>query len=973
MKMYYFILTLFFCSISFAQNSISGSVKDSKNEPIPGANIQVVGDAAGTVSDANGDFSLKTSKKLPFSIEISSVGFATQTVQVTSNNQKISTTLESEDTKLDEIVVSASRAPERVRESPVTIERMTVRDIKKSASPTFYDGLENLKEVHMNTSSMSFKSINTRGFATVANSRFMQLVDGMDNSSPLLNFVLGNLIGISEIDVQNVELLPGASSALYGANAFNGILFMTSKSPFTHQGVSAYVKYGQTNQEAAGTNDYYDYGIRLAKAFTPHFAMKANFTFLKATDWYATDYQDLSAPGRDRSHHNYNGLNVYGDEVSTNIKSVAQGLLNAGAISPAQFTVFNAILPNENVSRTGYNEIDLTDNKVRNAKIDYSLHFRPWATTDTWAKDIEIIAQSKFGFGNTVYQGANRYYLNNFFMQQHKLEVMGKNFFVRGYFTTEDGGKSYDMRFTGININRVWKPDATWFGQYAGAYVTSTLGGATPAQAHAAARGVADTGMLMPGTDAFKAAFNQVIADPDVLTGSKLVDNSKIYHGDANYNFRDLLKFAEIQVGGSYRLYDLNSFGRIYTDKDGGIEYDEYGVYTQIQKKFMDDRLKFTGSVRYDKSQNFDGSFSPRVSLVYSAGAQKNHNFRGSFQTGFRNPTTQDQYIGFNVGNAVLVGSAPDNLTRFSETRGGGGNNGTISATGQGILTLNGAPSTTTVVLNGNNAYFNSYSAASVQAFAAFAAANPTNLQGAAALLRRTNVNYVKPETVKAFELGYRGQYKNFSYDINGYYNIYNDFIGNLTVLAPYYGTATDGITLSGPGGTPNPTVSSEQSIIAIANGDTRAYQLYTNTDVEIKSLGFGVGASQKLPYNFEISANYNYAQFDFDQDKDPTFEAGFNTPKHRVKGSIGNEKVFKNLGFNFSVRWTDEYLWESSFADGIIAEATVIDAQLNYSIPSIKSMIKVGATNLGGNEYMQVLGAGAIGQQYFASFTINP
>ncbi len=136
--------------------------------------------------------------------------------------------------------------------------------LKNTASPTFYDGLENLKEVQMNTSSMSFKSINTRGFATVANTRFMQLVDGMDNSSPLLNFVLGNLIGVSEIDVQSVELFPGASSALYGANAFNGILFMNSKSPFTSQGITAYAKYGQTSQKAAGTNDYIDYGIRMA-------------------------------------------------------------------------------------------------------------------------------------------------------------------------------------------------------------------------------------------------------------------------------------------------------------------------------------------------------------------------------------------------------------------------------------------------------------------------------------------------------------------------------------------------------------------------------------------------------------------------------------------------------------------------------------------------------------------------------------
>ena len=417
---------------------------------------------------------------------------------------------------------------------------------------------------------------------------------------------------------------------------------MNSKSPFTSEGVTAYAKLGQTSQKAAGNNLYYDYGIRVAKAFSKHFAAKANFTFMNGTDWYATDYDDYTNPGRDRSHHNYNGLNVYGDEVSTNIRDVGTALVNLGVISPAQASV----LPNYNVSRTGYNETDLTDNKVQNAKIDFSLHFKPFAN------DFEIIWQSKFGFGNTVYQGANRYYLNGFFMQQHKLELKGKNFFVRGYTTTEDGGKSYDMLFTGINVNRTWKSDSTWFGQYAGAYIQNTLlAGATPEQAHAAARIVADTGRFLPGSAEFLNAFNNVTSDASVLTGSKLVDNSRIYHSDANYNFKDIIKFAEIQVGGSYRLYELNSGGRIYTDADSQINYTDYGAYTQLQKKFLEDRLKFTGSVRYDKSKNFDGNVSPRISLVYSAGEQKNHNFRGSFQTGFRNPTTQDQYIGFNVGN----------------------------------------------------------------------------------------------------------------------------------------------------------------------------------------------------------------------------------------------------------------------------------------------------------------------------------
>jgi hypothetical protein len=101
---------------------------------------------------------------------------------------------------------------------------------------------------------------------------------------------------------------------------------------------------------------------------------------------------------------------------------------------------FNSIPPNYNVSRTGYNEVDLTDNKASNTKIDFfsSLHLN----------DVEVIG--KFGFGNAVYQGANRYYLNNF-MQQHKLEIKGKTFHKRLHHS-EDGGNSYDMLFTGILI-----------------------------------------------------------------------------------------------------------------------------------------------------------------------------------------------------------------------------------------------------------------------------------------------------------------------------------------------------------------------------------------------------------------------------------------------------------------------------------------------------------------------------------------
>jgi hypothetical protein len=121
------------------------------------------------------------------------------------------------------------------------------------------------------------------------------------------------------------------------------------------------------------------------------------------------------------------------------------------------------------------------------------------------------------------------------------------------------------------------------------------------------------------------------------------------------------------------------------------------------------------------------------------------------------------------------------------------------------------------------------------------------------------------------------------------------------------------------------------------------------------------------------LGVNYNYAEFNFNQEEDPSFVAGFNTPKHRVKASIGNAKLFENFGFNINARYNTEYLWQSSFADGIVPENTVLDAQINYGFPKLKSVLKVGATNIGGKDYIQVIGAGAIGQQWFASWTINP
>jgi len=927
-------LLLFLCAFTYAQTTVNGTVTDDSGQPLPGANVIVVGASIGAITDFDGKYILTYNQEPPFSIQVSSVGFETSTKEVTTNPQTIDFSLV-EGNFLDEVVISASRTPERIFESPVTVERFGISDIKNTASADFYDGLENLKGVDVNTNSLTFKSINTRGFATFANNRFMQLVDGMDNSTPALNFPIGNLVGMVETDVQSVELLPGASSALYGANAFNGILFMRSKNPFDRQGISASLKRGITSQEAAGDNAYTDVGVRMAHKFSDKFAAKVNFGWLQGTDWAANSVEDKNSDGGTRaSNLNYSGVNVYGDEVAFDIKNVA--VLLESEINPATGNPYlpagaNALVPSEIVSRIGYNEADLTNYNAESIKADWGLYYRPFED------DFEISYVGKYGTGTTIYQGLNRYNIDNFSQQQHKLEVKNNNFFLRGYVVSDKAGDSYDMLVTGVQILNEWKPHLNYFAEYVGAYFQSTLGGATTDQAHGLARAQAESGRYEPGTPQYQAAFNRSTNDPNLITGSKFQDASKYYHADGNYNFSHLTDVADIQVGGSFRQYNLNSGGTIYTDtpENGPINYSEFGIYTQIQKnlELNDDlELKLTGSVRYDKSEFFKGFVSPRLSAGLTV--NQNHNIRASVQTGFRNPTTQDLFIGLDSGQGFLVGSSPDNLERWSRPL-------DVSGAGQ----LLGQPAT--ITQTGAAPYTNSYTGSSLEDFAA---------TGDPSVLKVANPDLVKPEQVTSAEVGYRGKLDKVIVDMSVYYNSYKDFISQQRVASPLYGTAGDG----------------GLSVLAIVNRDFQGYSAYTNAEAKVNSYGASIGLSTKVFGDFDLGGSYTYSKLDFDNDKYPNFVTNFNTPEHKFKASFGNTELFKNFGFNIAYRFSDDYYWEATFGDGLVPEYHVLDAQISLKVPSFKSTIKVGATNLTGEEYFTAFGTGRIGSMYYVSWTIN-
>jgi len=960
------------CAINIAaqaQNiTVSGTVKDRQSkEGLAGVSITIKGQSGGTASSGDGSFSFTTTAKVPFTLVASYVGYGTVERQVTGNTSGINIEMEAVVVLGGDVVVSASRTPERILESPVSIERMSAASIREIATPSFYDALNNMKGVESSMQSLTFKSINTRGFNSNGNTRFNQYIDGMDNQAPGLNFSVGNIVGITELDIDNVELLPGASSALYGAGGINGTLLMTSKDPFKYQGASFQYKTGinHVNDDNSSVQPFNQLDVRLAKSWNNKFGVKAAFSFLQAKDWMGTNYSNfdrvsrMAKAGDRNSDTNYDGINVYGDEVSQNMRNVALSVQNqtiAGVIAAGGPNIKNALdatfgaaipnaaqqagflaslpaqlrpavqnyfpfyiglkanlIPDQNVSRTGYNEANLVDYDTKSLKASGAVYYN---ITNT----IQAVAQANWGTGTSVYTGSDRYSLRNFNIGQYKLELKGQDFSLKGYTTQERSGDSYISSILGSYINEVSKPSTTWFPQYIGNYVGARAAGQNDAAAHALARGVANQGRFEPGSPQFETAKQTIMnttisatsinaANPSQsVYGAKFDDKTNLYHYEGMYNFTNALNnVIEFQVGASYRLYDLNSAGTIFNDLNESIDINEYGAFAQIGKKMFNDKVKFTFAGRYDKSMNFKGRFTPRITGVFTVA--KNNNIRASYQTGYRNPTTQNQYIDLSVGGGSqrLIGGLPEIM--FGKYN-----------------------------LDGNKAYTD----VSYRAFLASAAA--TGTPNPALLQQYTfDAKGVRPESVQSYELGYKGLIlPNLLVDAYGYYNTYKDFITAVDVY---------------------------QNVGTLANPTFVKFGVPVNAEGEVTSYGAALGLDY-LVGNYSFSGNVSYNQIG---DLPVNYINDFNTPKVRFNLGFGNKEIIKNFGFNISYRWQDKFYWNSSFASGDVPAYSSLDAQVSLKIPSVKSSIKLGGSNVMNKYYITSYGNPAAGAIYYLAFSFNP
>ncbi len=929
-KMIFGFALIVFSVSAFAQTTISGTITDSEGEPLIGVNVLVEGTVLGTITDIDGNYTLTVQSQPPFNLIVSYVGYETQKLEVTSSTTQIDLQL-SESTLLgQEVVVSASRVEESVLKSPVSIERMDILDIQNAPSPDFYAGIRNLNGVDFSSQSLTFRSVNARGFGANGNNRFVQLIDGVDNAAPGLNFPTGNVVGIGELDLESVELIPGAASALYGPNAIQGILLMRSKSPFEYQGLDFYTKVGvnHVDEEDHDMSLYRDTGIRYAKSFNDKFAFKVNASWLVAQDFIGVDERDQSTVfnfggniesnlASNRANNRfYDGVNVYGDPTIPNISTVLAIPLEEAIFSP-----------------TGFAEQDFVDNTTESLKFGLGLNYR-------LNDKLEASGQFNYGLGSTVYTANSRFILDNLAIWTAKLELKGDNFYVRGYTTQENSGDSYNSDLAAFLINV-----DNYVPGYIGAFITAYGAGQSIEDSHAAARSFADNAQqaYAPGTSRFDQLLDSLrnlsIADG----GAKFLDKSAMYHYEGSYNFKNQIDFMDVVVGGNFRTYALKSEGTLFALDDNGdeISFSEYGGYLQVSKDIITN-LKLQGSIRYDKNENFKGQISPRISGVWEF--LSGQNLRASFQRGFRIPTTQDQYIDLFVVNRRLLGRNELLASRYNLDR---------------------------------NTVYTLESVQAAQQARANGATNPESLLEVATDAYKE----FETEKVRTWEVGYKGLLMDGRLLLDAYYynNTYQDFGAEISVVQAVTegernGAAAIPAGYEIVGGTAHsPDL---QQVFANGGGTGIVLEEYgydTNIDQDVKSFGFGFGAEYTFLNGFNIGGNAAFNKLDnLDDVTARTYNVSFNTPEWRYNITLGNRKLTERLGASISYRWQDAYLWQSAIGSGIIPDFATLDAQVTYKIPSIKARVKLGGSNILNERYTTSLANPRMGALYYLQINLD-
>lgn len=959
---------VFFTQNSLAQGTIRGTVyDDNSGETLIGATVILKGTSTGTTTDIDGNFSFQVNQNPPLTLVINFLGYTPQEITVNSFSEKIKVNLGTDQVMMSEVEVVGSRISEKTKQAALTVESMDLIAIKEAPSGSFYESLGNLKGVDVTSASLGFKIVNTRGFNSTSPVRSLQLIDGVDNQSPGLNFSLGNFLGASDLDVQSVDVIAGASSAYFGPGAFNGVIDMRTKDPFLFPGLSVSLK--------AGERQMFEGAIRWAdviknKEGADKFGYKINLFYLTANDWEANNYNPVDdSPVTAENYSGYDAVNIYGDEVTVGGNNYTTNLDYPGL---------------GRIYRSGYKESDIADYDTRNTKANLGLYYK-------LKKDLILNYSLNYGNGTTIYQGDNRISLRDIQFIQNKIELKKENkYFLRFYSTHEDAGKSYDAVLTANIMSDIAKREDNYYKDYAAFYrlnrnqlydqgmpdkddfndsrpdITDYMGddGTIDFDAYGAANvewrqsiamaqneWAADNPGAMqaynatirrsteesalegeypffePGTERFDSLFQDVTSRLFTDNGSRFYDKSALYHAQGEYIFD--LTFGKIIVGANGRLYTPDSRGTIFSDtltytRKQILEIDPITSDTTYKTIKTDSTFTKIQNWDFGVYAGFERKFIDET-LTFKATLRmdKNENFdavfspavslvyqlsedhilRGGLSSAVRNPTLADQYLYYDVGRATLIG----NLSGFDS-----------------LITLE-----------------------------SFNEARNSGANFAWNKLDFYDVDPIKPEKVQTFEVGYRGTVSNKIYvDAGYYYSIYTDFIGyNIGMDLPY---------------TPNnPLI-----------GNFTVYRVAANAQEKVTTQGLSIGVNYYFLKNYALTTNYSYNNLVTGSD-DPIIPA-FNTPEHKVNIGVNARDLstdfgifkLKNWGFGVNYKWIDGYIFEGSPQfTGYVPSYYLIDAAVSANFKKINTSVKLGASNLTDNRVYTVFGGPYIGRMAYISF----
>ncbi|QJX49340.1 TonB-dependent receptor [Hymenobacter taeanensis] len=830
------------------------------------------------------------------------------------------------DVLLGEVVVSASKVEESILQSPVTVEKLNPRQLRLTPAPSFFDAIEHVKGVQVITPSLSFKVINARGFTNTTNVRFVQLVDGVDNQAPHIGGPIGNVLGPSDLDIGTVEIVPGTAAALYGLNAINGLANFTTKNPFLTEGLSVQQKTGinHLNDHNTGVHPFSETSIRYAKALTPKLAFKVNGTYLRGYDWIANDQTELNPNGNATTglfgadNPARDPVNSYGNESSD------RSTLNLGG-------------KNYQIARTGYNEQEVVDYHLQTIRYDAALHYK-------LTPHAELAYTYRGAILDNVYQRSNRFRLEDYRLQQHALQLTSPVVQARVYFTQENTGKSYNLRSAAENLDRSFKPDAQWNQEYTAAWNAAVGQGQTVAQAHATARRAADTGRLQPGTSEFRQRLSALADINNWDQGAALRVEAEMLHAEGQVNIGQALRqdggsglpaWADLLVGADHRTYFIQPDGNYFINPEKGqdpystLTYGKTGGFVQAGAHLFADKVRLTATLRADKNDYFSTRFNPRLTAVYSP--TQHHNFRVSYQSGYRFPSLFEGFSNVNSGQVKRIGG--------------------LRVMSSGVFENS--------YLRSSIDAFNTAVTASINANTSSASPAEKRQQAIAqnqGRLVKNPYTYLRPEYVKSLEMGYKAALLaegRLLLDADFYYNSYRDFIAQVEAYVP------------------NTTASDLNGIATALNSRATQdrYRLWTNAQSKVYNYGGSLGLRYDVASGYLAGANVTYARLDRTESGDG-LEDGFNTPHWAYNLSLGNEKAYKNFGFGLNYRWQARYYSQTFLVNGYVPAYRTLDAQISFKATTPNLRFKLGASNVLNNYYVSFLGGPSVGGLYYLSVT---